>query len=88
MQGKNEVTGSAILRMMHEAQNDPSIASADWRDKIHNTMASWRAPKNINFVISQEQALQICNYFKRDINNLTDGDVCSLLDNVIDDYCN
>ena len=41
--------------------------------------------ENINFIITYEQAEDICKYFNKDINQLEDWEVEELLDKLIDD---
>ena len=57
-------------------------------DEWTNTLENWKAPKNINFVITQEQALLIANRFNKPLNNISDAELCNCLDDIIDDYCN
>ena len=41
--------------------------------------------ENINFIITYEQAEDICKHFNKDINQLEDWEVEELLDKLIDD---
>lgn len=41
--------------------------------------------ENINFILTREQAEDICKYYKKNINEMEDWEICELLDKLIDD---
>ena len=41
--------------------------------------------ENINFIITPEQAEDICKYYGKDINEMEDYEIGELLDRLIDD---
>ncbi len=41
--------------------------------------------EQINFIITREQAEDICKHYDKDINEMQDWEICELLDRLIDD---
>lgn len=41
--------------------------------------------ENIQFTLTYEQAMDICEHFGEDINTLEDWEICELLDRLIDE---
>lgn len=39
--------------------------------------------KNINFILTPDQAEDICDYYRKDINDMQDWEICELLDDLI-----
>ena len=41
--------------------------------------------ENINFILTREQAMDICKYYNVDYATMEDWEICELLDRLIDD---